>query len=418
MKKAIVPVILFLLQIYLVYKGATHFGKLGNPFVLLAVSGAIPVYCLWHLLRSSKEPALATLSAKPVLIGGILGAVSIAAFYKPLQSVLNEFKDYGSMSDVIPQLETLYNRFANGIFPYAPLEQYPWHPYPVYMPLNWFPVGLASPLHCDVRWVGILFLGICFVLWGIYIWRAKVPALTKLLIIALPAYLLWATIHWNKVDIGVTLETMIMAYYFVLAFGLLSRNLPLTIAGVILCVLSRYTMVFWLPLFLIILWHNAPRSKNYISWLAIIASVLLLYILPFYAKDPSILTSGLAYHNHCYVDAWNGLGNPEQAWVFDEGLNFSWFIREATSGTMEQRVFVGRSIQAAFMLLLFIAAWFGYRKWKEKIHFYDYSLLMLYCFLLLFFMTSPLTYRYYYMPLFMVSLLLAGRMLFLNKRGT
>jgi hypothetical protein len=416
MIRIFVPLILFVLQVYLVFKGASHFGMLGTPFVLLAVSIPIPLLCLRYLLKErDKTLPLFSNSWRSLLIGGGLGAISISIFYKKIQATLDSTKDYGSQSDVIPQLETLYNRFAQGIFPYAPLEQYPWHPYPVYMPLNWLPVGLAGPLHCDVRWIGILFLAVGAILWGIWIWRTQVNVLLKLLLIALPAYILWAVLQWDNAGIGVTLESLIIAFYFLLAYGLLTRNLSITVAGIICCILSRYTMIFWLPLFLFMLWQNTSKKSNYFAWISIVAAVLLLYIVPFYLKDPSILAKGLAYHNHCYVDAWNGLGNPEEATVFNEGLNFSWFIREYTSGSMEHRVFIGRCVQGGLMLVLLLVACLGYRKSKNKIHFYDYSLIALYCFLLLFFISSPLTYKYYYYPFFIVSALVVARIMIIKR---
>jgi hypothetical protein len=416
MKRISIAIILFLLQLYVLLRGATHFHKLLNPFILFSISALIAANYLYTLLHKPKDgKTIQRLSVKTLFIGGAIGLVSIGLLYGSYRTAFDLYSDYAGQSDVIPQLETLFLRFSNGVFPYAPLEQYPWHPYPVYMPLNWLPVGLAGPLKCDVRWIGVLFLGFSAVAWGIYAWARGSNSAAKLIAVILPAGAAFAFLRWNEVSMGITLETLIAAYYLLLATGLAARNLVMITAGIILCLLSRYTMVFWLPLFFFLLWPTVSRKKNLLVWFSVIASVLVLYLLPFFFQDASILTKGIAYHNQCYVDAWDGLGHPEESTAFDEGLNFSWFIREAAIGTMAQKVLTGRIIQATIMLLLTIGGIIGYRKVKDRIAFYDYSLLMLYVILLCFFMFSPLTYMYYYLPLMMVSAVLCGRMILTGK---
>lgn len=406
---------LFCIQLYILIKGISFLDKLEKPFVLLAISIFI-VYCYCvNILKEESVPNNNKGALVKTIQGWILGLLSISALYSIFRKGFDEFADYRNMSDVITQLETLYDRFANGVFPYYPLEFYAWHPYPVYMPLNWFPVGLAKLLHCDVRWIGVLFLAIAASIWGGYSFRAQQNVLVKIAALLLPAIAMLAFLHWNSISISVSYEVLIAAYYLVLATGLASKNLPLTVIGIIACILSRYTMVFWLPVFLYMLWLNAPKKTNFIVWGSVVLSVLLLYAIPFYFKDPSILTKGLAYHNHCYVDAWDGLGNPEQSTAFDEGLNFSWFIREYTSGAMGHRVAIGRTIQLIIQLLVILSGIFLYRKWKNKVSFYDFGLLVLFVQMLLFFMFSPQTYMYYYLPFMMVSAVLCGKVMLRSK---
>jgi hypothetical protein len=408
---------LFCIQLYILIRGISFLDKLEKPFVLLAVSVLI-VYC-YAVNMLKEEGAIATANTKGspgrTISGWIIGLLSISALYGVFRKGFDEFADYRNMSDVITQLETLYDRFANGVFPYYPLEVYPWHPYPVYMPLNWFPVGLAKLLHCDVRWIGVLFLAIAASIWGGYSFRAQQNVIVKIVVLLLPAIAMFTFLHWNSISISVSYEVLIAAYYLVLATGLAAKSLPLTVIGIITCILSRYTMVFWLPVFLYMLWLNTPKKTSFIVWGSIVLSVLLLYAIPFYFKDPSILTRGLAYHNHCYIDAWNGLGNPEQSTAFDEGLNFSWFIREYTSGAMDHRVTIGRSIQLIIQLLVILSGIFLYRKWKDRVNFYDFALLVLFVQMLLFFMLSPQTYMYYYLPFMMVSAVLCGKVMLRSK---
>lgn len=382
----------------------------------MVMSLAIAWYYMRNLLKGSNDTAGVKTFSLRSISGGLLGLLSISLLYGVFRKGFDEFINYRDMSDVTTQVETLYDRFANGVFPYYPLEYYAWHPYPVYMPLNWLPVGLARLLHCDVRWIGVLFLAVAGGIWGSYVFRTKQSIVVKFLAITLPAIAMLAFLHWNSISISISYEVLIAGYYLILATGLASKNLTLTVIGIIACILSRYTMVFWLPVFLYMLWYNVSNKKNFMVWAAIIGSVLLLYAIPFYFKDPSILTKGIAYHNHCYVDAWDGLGDPEQSQAFDEGLNFSWFIREATSGSMTHRVAIGRAIQFAIQLVVILLGILAYRKWKDRINFYDLALAVLYVQMLTFFMFSPQTYMYYYLPFMMVSAVLCGKVMLQNRK--
>ncbi|MEO6133496.1 MAG: hypothetical protein ABIQ02_16770, partial [Saprospiraceae bacterium] len=73
-------------------------------------------------------------------------------------------------------------------------------------------------------------------------------------------------------------ELVIAAYYLVLASGLVARHIGLITAGLVLCILSRYTLVFWLPLVAIILWQKLPRRQNILIWSSVALSILLIYI--------------------------------------------------------------------------------------------------------------------------------------------
>jgi hypothetical protein len=179
----------------------------------------------------------------------------------------------------------------------------------------------------------------------------------------------------------------------------------------ILCLLSRYTLVFWLPFFAILLWQNTSFRQNTSVWISVAASALLLYFFPFFMKDPTILAKGIAYHNGAAIDEWRGYGDPPVSWTMEQGIHFARHLKMATSGGAKHQVFVARAVQAATMLLLLFAGLWGWRRWRERIHFLDFSLLMLYLFVLFFYFFGPLTYRYYLIVPMMISAVICGRVL-------
>lgn len=414
-------IILFIVQIPLVLLGGDRFGKIFNPYLIFTVSTALWLIYMWSVTRYEQVAGISTEYTTAVL-GMMVGFLSIAIACKAAQSLFLEFPDPGKLSDVITQLETQYRRFLSGVFPYSPLEEYPWHPYPVYMPLHWLPLGIPIFFHVDVRWAGILLMAIATAIWGIYVsgrparQSKGVSILLKVIVIFLPSLALWGFFFWGRYPFGVTLESSIAAYYLVLACGLAARSLPVTMAGIILCLLSRYTIVFWLPLFAVLLWLNAPARKNIMAWGIVLLSVLLVYVVPFYLQDPSILTEGLKYHNNVAIYEWTGYGEPKVSWTFESGIYFGRHLRDLLSGDMVHRVFIGRVIQAALMLLLLVGGWLIYK--RRRINFYDLSLGMLYLTILFFYLFGVLTYNYYYLPLFMISAVLCGKITEFQKKKT
>lgn len=417
MKKVVIPVILLLLQCYVVVYGRKWLGPNGNSLVLFILLLLVPLYYL-SLLKKGEAPAVQSSSVSKLLIGGGVGAAAIAATAPWFDKLFAEYNNPGQLSDVITQLNALWERYASGKFPYYPIEEYSWHPYPVYMPLNWLPLALSHWLHCDNRWIGILFMIIANAVWGIYVWRNQVNVVVKLLAISLPMFILVFYIKWAGMDISVSLETLIAAYYMILAIGLLQKNIYIITLGLILCLLSRYTFVFWVPLFAIVYWQNIPRKTNIMMWGAVGLSVLVLYIIPFYLKDPTILKEGILYHNNCAVAEWNGYGEPPVSYTFVPGVYFASYFKNLLPGDSSQEVFLMRGIQAGLMLLLNITGIWYYQRNKQRIDYSFFTLLMLFVFLLFFYMFSPLLYKYYHLVTLSVSAVLCGAIMLSRNRET
>jgi len=413
-RAAYIAIILYILQCYTVADGKTLFGRDGTPFVLFFLSLCFPMWFLKSCKRPEKEPVSVTNKSW----GFITGIAGIGILVPSLSKMFAEFPDPGSYSDVIPQLDFLFTRFRQGLQPYEALPQLGWHPYPVYMPMHWLPLGIGYALHIDIRWVGILLLAFASGLWGRYVWQSTLSTVVKILLSLLPGIALYGYMLFARMDISVSLETIIAAYYLVLAAGLANRNIVLTTVGIILCLLSRYTMIFWLPLFAILLWMNKPLKTSIAVWASAAIAVILLYVVPFLAKDPQILAKGIAYHNHCAIAEWDLFDEKAGDFgTFAGGIYFAPYEWKLISGDAEHKVFVSRAIQATLMIGLVVWGLLYYRKNKERLSFYDMSLAGLYLTVLFFYMFSPLLYKYYYIVLLCLSAVLTGKIIVNNDNN-
>jgi hypothetical protein len=410
-----VALLLFLAQICLVFFGVRWFGKYWSPVVLLGVSLAIGICWLRILLRKGNLPNDVTTpvvtSGSTKLLGALVGMLGMLSCYEELRKLFVRYNPPGKISDVLPQLETLYMRFAAGEMPYQPVDVGTHVAYPVYLPLHWLPVGISNMLHFDTRWSGYALLVMAAGIYGFFVFQHNKPLIIRIVAALFPALVLWGYVLWGREDIPVSYELVIASYYLVLAVSLSKHRTVWIAFGLILCLLSRYTLVFWVPLFAVLFWQNASIRASALLWLSVITSALALYVVPFLLKDTSAFLQGIAYHNGAAVAEWTGYGDPPVSWTMQQGIHFALHLRELGGGDAEHGVFIARMVQATAMLFLLFAGLRGYRLCRNRIHYGDFSLLMLYFFILFFYNFGPLAYRYYLIVPLVLSAVICGRII-------
>ena len=422
MKHIIIGLGLFSIQIFLTFLGETFLGKALfdkylNPIFLFGVSIAIPLYLLWISLRSAEQNMpQPVIQSRYKIIWALGGFLSVAAAYEEFRKALVKYSEPEKWSDVIPQVRTLYERFSNGEFPYMPIELPGYNLLPIYMPLHWLPAGLADPVNVDLRWIGFGFFAIAAALYGWFLSEQPGSIVSRLIALVLPSLPLWAFIRWGNVDLLVSYEIVIGAYYLLLATGLLSRKLWLITLGIIVCLLSRYTLLFWIPLFAVLLFLEKGLKKSVIMWATVAVCFLLIYFIPFYSKEPALLNKGLSYYMGATVAEWNGYGDPPVSWTHERGISFAPHMKAAFSGEMANRVARARTVHGIVMLLVFAAGWLAYLRWRQKVDLFTFSLIALDCFLVAYYFFAPLTYRYYFFSLLVISAVVCGKIVLSGTR--
>lgn len=403
-------------QIFLIFEGAQHYGLIGNAIFFFLFSLGIAIFFFFDLNRKDSvkiEESKSTYTYSYPWLFALLGGLSIILSFEELRKLFLIYANPAEMSDVIPQLETQYNRFVQGVFPYSAVTEIPYKPYPVYMPMHWLPIGISKMLHIDVRWSAYFIYVVAAMFVGYYIGKQQIHILVKIISTFIPSVPLWAYVLFGQGDLMISTEIMIAAYYLILACGLLLRNHYIILLGIVLCLLSRYTLIFWLPLFAILFYVNQPFKK--VIWFAsaIIAAVLLIYIFPFFLRDTTILSKGVAYHNGCAVAEWAG-----PFYTANHGLHFAFAIKQFTGDDAEYGVYINRIIQAMVLLLTMAIGLIHYFKKKASISYYDFALAYLYIFMLVFYVFCPLTYRYYLIVLLVLTVALGLRYLFNRNQET
>lgn len=409
-----IGVLVVLIQLYFAFRGGVLYGKMVNPFYLFTASVTIPVLYLINTLKDGAT-RVKTPSSKAVLATTLaLGAAAAAYIIYHYHQAFITYYDMGKYSDVNLQIEALYDRFVRGEQPYYPLPLNGWSPFPAYMPAHWLILAIPKWLHKDWRWIGVFMLLAGYFWMIVQMYRKGISPINQIACALLIPYVLYNYQIWGGAEIFATFEPPVAAFYLLVAIGLQTERLAITAAGILLCMLSRYTILFWLPVFALILLHERPLKTSLYLWGAVITGILLIYVFPFLLKEPDMLQKAVTYHNKAAIDEWQGYGNPPVSWSHEYGIYFAPHFKAFFTGDMTHRVWMMRAVQGSLMILLNMAGYIGYRKWRSRINPFEYSLVMLYVILVFFYAFGPLTYRYYLITpfclgIFIVSLAIYNR---------
>lgn len=410
---------LYIFQLYWTIDGVNATDKYRAPIILFTATFGLCVLYFWSIWQAKTVEI--TLEVEDVSsrhwIQAMIGIISVAATAPLYKKLFLKHINYSEMSDVIGQNEALYYRSITGIQPYFPLETFAHKPFPVYMPLHWMPISISHVLGIDIRWSGFILL--CFLTGLACFWASRRFGFKAyyMLLAILPSLGFWEFGVSKKHDLAITYEFNIAAYYLILGMALATRHFWGLVLGVVCCLLSRYTFLFWLPLLALILYKELPLRQNIKLWATVVAAFLLLYVFPFLLREPNILKVGVTYHNEAAIGDWIGTGAPDFiSWTQEAGVSFSIFMKERFSGTYAHRVYLSRIVQGSLMLLVFFAGLLLYfTSWRKRVHYYDFLLGFLYLQLLLFYNFGPLTYRYYLISMMVLSSVLVIRLAALHR---
>ncbi|MCB0524630.1 MAG: hypothetical protein R3A50_07410 [Saprospiraceae bacterium] len=395
----------FLTLIVLVKWGTDIFLNTANPFALLLATCLFSWYSFVALSNPQTTKVNNTSNLVYPWIHAFVGIFGIFTATEELRKLWIKFSDYARYSDVIPQLKSQCNWFFSGQFPYQEVTEVGHHPFPVYMPFHWFPVQISNLLGIDVRWSSIIMLAIATGLSGFLLSRYYTKVSIKLsipgmLLFALP---LWAFVLEDEHEIALSLEGIVTAWYLVLAVGLATKNHIVITIGLIGAVLSRYSLLFWLPAFALLLWLNVPKRISILMWGSVILSVLVFFVFPFWVKEPNLVHRILDYY---YGAADNSWLRPDE-YTFKDGLSFNIHFRNWLPGTPIENKGLRTFPQVITELIICgLGVYFYQKKWKNNVDLYTFSLILLFFMIMILYLFSPMLFQYYLLMPLSVSALI------------
>ena len=294
-------------------------------------------------------------------------AIGIYITAPMLSELITKYPVDHKYSDILPALQNIYiDRFIHGENVYEVYEKFGNPLYPNYLPMQWLPYLVAHGLGIDYRWIAYAIFIFALVLWAVRLLKKPIHWLEILLKVALPFLALYPLLIYRKSSFGSSVELTIVGYYLILAYTLFKKSTITRSVGILLPLLSRFSFLFWLVFYAISSFLTERQNAiKIIKWTTI--GVVLLYVLPFFLREPNAFFDGLGYYKKASLFEWHTRHwqTPgDYPFHLKNGVSFSVYFYEYIDGTLEERFYLATlfhkimSISAALLISLFF--------WKRK----------------------------------------------------
>lgn len=334
----------------------------------------------------------------------ILTTLGIYFSFKIVMDSIGSLPVKPQYSDVIPQVQVLCRRALAGEFPYKPITEFGYTMTANYLPTQWIPYLPAEIFKFDPRYIS---LGIFILSYGIFslkIIKSAVHIAFKVALLALPVVLI-SSIHDHDNEIlVVTVELLIMSYYLILGVSLTSNSRLFQAIGVILCLMSRFSLLFWLPLFGFMLWTKDGLRPTLKFCAGIFLSCLALYGF-FLIIDPNIFFKAQVYYDYVAADIWAQKNHPTPLW---NGLGFALLFAEKGSDAVTAVASFKKIMLVVTPSVSLILGCFWWR-FKDKMDFPLFAVCGLKISLTVFYALIHIPYSYLYVTPLVVSLIVLFR---------
>ncbi len=324
-------------------------------------------------------------------------------------------------SDIIPCIQVFYvERFVRGEFVYTPV------PFqdgsgmftPNYLPAHWFPFVIARKFYFDYRWVALLVYYVGVIIYSYFILKAKKIKLNTLFKLLLPFILLFFILKFEEATFSCTVEIMIVGYYLILSTFLMQQSTVGIGLGLTLTILSRYAVLFYLPVAVVIGWVG-KRKQLFLITVITAVIILLCYVIPFLSKNWSMFSDSQIAYRKAAIGEWNGqswqaLGDrPCQLF---KGFGFASWVYLISRDTLIAKI---SYLQNLFFIVLIciigILTFINYKKQKTVNHSFlqlaSLKIILLVCFS---FVSVP--YSYLFWSSFAISIVIVSQYNVINKQ--
>jgi hypothetical protein len=176
-------------------------------------------------------------------------------------------------------------RFLNGEIIYAPIPTH-WNIYPPHFPAYWLPFVPFKYFNLDIRWASIILLIASFWLVLLSLLKLQRNNLIAAILIFISAFLYFNyLIQKNTGFITITHEGIALFYYALLGYALLHKKPILIGIAMALCLLSRFYIILFVPLYFLYSYFFADKKQTKIEFISFMA-VMIICGLPFFIQTP------------------------------------------------------------------------------------------------------------------------------------
>ena len=343
-------------------------GLLGNWFSpLLSFVAALLPFLLVGRLKPEAFKSETEKSTQLIPITNPLHWTAMALFLFAYALVGAGYMLDAAKSDVIPTIQLFVARFLSGAVPYDTITEFGYYLAPTYLPMHWMPFVASEWIGLDARvWSGILFF--IFALICLRPLQQISSMRTQRLLAYAPVFFAALLLLFQRDDMGYSVELLLAGYYLLFCRSLMRLNPWLAAVSLVLILLSRFSLVLWLPLALVVLWQRMGYRFVLKAAVPVIAGILLLYVWPFLSERPDSFKNAQDYYAMAAEKEWAGQSwqkpgdNPFQ---ISRGLGFAWWFYQGLPGTLVQKISVVRLVHLVVSLsAVALLLWAYFRKYR------------------------------------------------------
>jgi hypothetical protein len=359
--------------------------------------GILPFFILKHRKAiESTKPSVNFYSATLLSVLAIWGIVHCF----DLSSVLcNKVAIKPSNGDIIPQIQRFNQEFLAGRFPYTPFDDFGYRMSPTYLPAQWMPYLPSMLFKFDPRLISFGVFGCAYFVFLLKIIKQNIPFLKASILLVFPIFFIVRIAEYDPNIIAVTVEILIMSYYLLLSMSLTTQTRSFQILMLVLCLMSRFSLVFWLPLYLFMLWTKEGFSPTLRFSLWVFAGAALLYG-PFLAIDPHIFANSQTYYDTATADAWKNTPDSDH---LNNGFSFVLFFHK-TGGNIPEKIAAMKKLMLTLTPLVSIVLGIIWWRFKDKLDSVLFSLCALKISLSVFYALIQFPFTYLYVTPIILSL--------------
>ena len=309
--------------------------------ILNAWTGSILVGRYGHGVDTSgiKIP-IGTLKTWGIFIAAVIGVWYAGGL---LQEVFKEIPEFSNASDILPGKKEFVRRFLHGETVYLPVRFDSYDLQPTFLPFRWLPFTIAEVFQFDYRWIPFsgFIVGVLVWIFSENLIGKKSDFIETVLKVLIPFWALGAFIVHEKLNFGLAVELLILGYHLILARFMFHKNPWVVGMAVVLCLLSRYSIVLWLVV--PACWLLLEKRYAFLGKIifASIAGIFLFYWLPFCRHD---LGKHFIAASHYYVEACRGCWHTD-SWqspgdipsFLDKGQGFQYWSYAYGPADLEAR---------------------------------------------------------------------------------
>lgn len=335
-----------------------------------------------------KQSTIPTLYWMSFVFAAILLALNI------LKNTVAHVAIEQSGSDVIPQIQIMCEHFIKREFPYQIIHFDGYDMNPTYMPMQWLSYVPAMLMHIDIRIMASIFfsasaLFVCY--W--FIQKSKLsfhPVWIGTLLLCL--LVIPYAIQYHRI-VFPTVEQGVAAFYLIIPCLIAMKKYHWASFMICICLLSRYSILLWVPLYLLVLYIHQPKLAIQ-QFIIITVGVVAIYVVPFMTTDPEIFMNGYRYHTGAAIGEWEHLNEQNVPYHLFDGQGLANLFYSLKQYSIETRLHLLQKIHLLISGGFILIALISYSKFRKKISMEHFMISTLMIYITLFYSFIQIPYKY------------------------